>query len=63
MCYNRLKLFEKEIGIMPSKVYFTRTLTSEKVVELYKALGISLPGKVAVKLATRISWGRTSGNP
>ena len=35
---------------MPSKVYFTRTLTSEKVVELYKALGISLPGKVAVKL-------------
>lgn len=35
---------------MPSKVYFTRTLTPEKVVELYKALGISLPGKVAVKL-------------
>ena len=35
---------------MPSKVYFTRTLTSEKVVEHYKALGISLPGKVAVKL-------------
>lgn len=50
MCYNRLKLFEKEIGIMPSKVYFTRTLTPEKVVELYKALGTSLPGKVAVKL-------------
>ena len=35
---------------MPSKVYFTHTLTPEKVVELYKALGISLPGKVAVKL-------------
>ena len=35
---------------MPSKVYFTRTLTSEKVVELYKALGTFLPGKVAVKL-------------
>ena len=50
MCYNRLKLFEKEIGIMPSKVYFTRALTPEKVVELYRALGISLPGKVAVKL-------------
>ena len=33
---------------MPSKVYFTRTLTPEKVVELYRALGISLPGKVAV---------------
>ena len=50
MCYNRLKLFEKEIGIMPSKVYFTRALTPEKVVELYRALGIFLPGKVAVKL-------------
>ena len=50
MCYNRLKLFEKEIDIMPSKVYFTRALTPEKVVELYRALGISLPGKVAVKL-------------
>ena len=35
---------------MPSKVYFTRALTPEKVVELYRALGISLPGKVAVKL-------------
>ena len=35
---------------MPSKVYFTRTLTPEKVVELYRALGISLPGKIAVKL-------------
>ena len=35
---------------MPSKVYFTRALTPEKVVELYRALGISLPDKVAVKL-------------
>ncbi len=35
---------------MPSKVYFTRALTPEKVVELYRALGIFLPGKVAVKL-------------
>ena len=35
---------------MPSIVYFTRALTPEKVVELYRALGISLPGKVAVKL-------------
>lgn len=33
-----------------SKVYFTKTLTSEAVVQLYEALGISLPGKVAVKL-------------
>ena len=35
---------------MRSKVYFTRDLSPEKVVEMYNALGIELPGKVAVKL-------------
>lgn len=33
-----------------SNVYFTKTLTSQAVVQLYQALGITLPGKVAVKL-------------
>ncbi len=31
-------------------VYFTRTITPETLVELYGKLGVSLPGKVAVKL-------------
>ena len=35
---------------MKSKVYFSRTITPEKIKELYEKLGISLPGKVAVKL-------------
>ena len=35
---------------MKSKVYFTRELTPEAVVKLYHALGIVLPGKVAVKI-------------
>ena len=35
---------------MKSKVYFTREITPEKVVELYRALGVELPGKVAVKV-------------
>ncbi|MBQ9392407.1 MAG: DUF362 domain-containing protein [Oscillospiraceae bacterium] len=35
---------------MSAKVYFSRTITPEKVVELYHALGVTLPGKVAVKL-------------
>ena len=35
---------------MKSKVYFTREATSEKVVEIYEKLGVSLPGKVAVKV-------------
>ena len=35
---------------MRSKVYFTREVTPEAVVKLYKALEIHLPGKTAVKV-------------
>ena len=35
---------------MKAKVYFTRDITPEKVVEAYEKLGIELPGKVAVKV-------------
>lgn len=35
---------------MASKVFFSREITPEKVVELYRLLEIDLPGKVAVKL-------------
>ena len=35
---------------MKAKVYFSREITPEKVVELYHAAGMELPGKVAVKL-------------
>ena len=33
-----------------SKVYFTKTITEDKVVEMFKILGKQLPGKVAVKV-------------
>ena len=35
---------------MASTVYFSRTITPEKVLELYQLLGVELPGKVAIKL-------------
>lgn len=35
---------------MKAKVYFTREITPEKVVEMYSALGVELPGRVAVKV-------------
>jgi hypothetical protein len=35
---------------MKSTVYFSREITGEKVVELYKLLGAELKGKVAIKL-------------
>ena len=35
---------------MKSKVYFTKEITPEKVVEKYQAMGLELPGKVAVKV-------------
>ncbi len=33
-----------------AKVYFTKEITPEAVIKMYKALGIELPGKVAVKV-------------
>ena len=36
--------------MMSAKVYFSRTITPEKVLELYQMLGRNLPGKVAVKV-------------
>ena len=33
-----------------SKVYFTKEITPENVVKMYETLGVTLPGKVAVKL-------------
>ena len=35
---------------MKSIVYFSKEITPEKVLELYKMLGVTLPGKVAVKV-------------
>ena len=35
---------------MKTKVYFSRTITPEKVLELYKMLGKELPGNVAIKV-------------
>ena len=35
---------------MTAKVFFSREITPEKVVELYRRLGIELPGRVAVKV-------------
>lgn len=35
---------------MSATVYFSRTITPEKVLELYKLVGRELPGKVAVKV-------------
>lgn len=39
-----------ERQFMSSKVFFSRQITPEKVVELFKSLGKDLPGKVAVKV-------------
>ena len=35
---------------MTSKVYFSRTITAEKVLQMYTLLGKELPGKVAIKV-------------
>ncbi len=35
---------------MSAKVYFSKTITPEKVLEMYRLLGKELPGKVAIKV-------------
>ena len=35
---------------MKSKVYFSSTITPEKILELYKAVGKELPGKIGIKV-------------
>ena len=35
---------------MSSKVYFSKTITAEKVLQMYKLLGKELPGNVAIKV-------------
>ena len=40
----------KEVCFMPAKVYFSRTISPEKVLELYLLCGKTLPGNVAIKV-------------
>ena len=54
-CIERCRvtlLTERKGSVMADKpkVYFSRTITPEKVVELYGLLGVELPGKVAIKV-------------
>jgi uncharacterized Fe-S center protein len=35
-----------------AKVYFTKEITPEKLIEIYEKLGVELPGKVGVKVST-----------
>ena len=37
---------------MKSKVYYTKEITSESLMRVYKALNVELPGKVGVKVST-----------
>ncbi|WP_122639890.1 DUF362 domain-containing protein [Romboutsia sp. Marseille-P6047] len=38
--------------MVKSKVYFTKEITSNSLIEIYKAMGVTLKGKVAVKIST-----------
>ena len=40
----------EEVNFMNAKVYFSRSITPEKVLELYSLCGKTLPGKVAIKV-------------
>ncbi len=46
-----------------AKVYFTRDISSEGLIRIYEALGVNLPGKVAVKISTGEPGGHNFLNP
>lgn len=46
-----------------SKVYFTKEITSESLIKIYKALNMELEGKVAVKISTGEPGGHNFLNP
>ena len=46
-----------------SIVYMTKEITPESLVRMYHALGISLPGSVAVKISTGEPGGRNFLQP
>ena len=48
---------------MKSKVFFTDKITSDGLLKIYKALGVELKGKVAVKISTGEPGGHNFLNP
>ena len=46
-----------------AKVFFTEELTADALQKIYRALGVSLPGKVAVKISTGEPGGRNFLQP
>ena len=46
-----------------SKVYFTKEISSESLEKIYKALGVELKDKVAVKISTGEPGGHNFLNP
>ena len=46
-----------------SKVYFTKEISPESLVKIYKALGVPAHGRVAVKISTGESGGRNYLKP
>ena len=46
-----------------TNVYFTKEITPESLVRIYEALGVTLPGKVAVKISTGEPGGHNFLNP
>ncbi len=48
---------------LKAKVYFTKDISSEGLLKIYEALGVSLTGKVAVKISSGEPGGHNFLNP
>lgn len=58
-----ITLFYATFATAQSKVYFTKTITPQSLVEIYKALGVKATGRVAVKISTGEAGGHNYLKP
>lgn len=49
--------------MQPSKVYFTKEITPDSIIKIYKALGRECKGKIAVKISSGEAGGHNFLNP
>lgn len=57
---NKKSFFKK---MHPSKVYFTKEITPDSIIKIYKALNRELQGKIAVKISSGEAGGNNYLNP
>lgn len=63
LVFMAISVMASAVAMAQSKVYFTKEITPESLVKIYKALGVEATGRVAVKISTGESGGHNYLKP